>query len=116
VTLVLTQVYLEPTQKKALAAEAKRRGRKPSDLMREAVDAMVLGVNVHELQQLDAATKRAKADLDAIVATLDANARQHRDFMAEFARLRRDAADQAADEAERPAAAKRGPARRRKTP
>jgi hypothetical protein len=112
VTLVLTQVYLEPTQKKALAAEAKRRGRKPSDLMREAVDAMVLGVSVNELQQLDAATKRAKADLDAIVATLDRNAKQHRDFMAEFTRLRREAAD----EAEQPAVAKRGPSRRRKTP
>ncbi len=110
--LVLTQVYLEPTQKKALAAEAKRRGRKPSDLMREAVDAMVLGVSVNELQQLDVATKRAKTDLDAIVATLDDNAKQHRNFMAEFARLRREAAD----EAERPAVAKRGPARRRKSP
>lgn len=90
--LVLTQVYLEPTQKKALAAEAKRRGRKPSDLMREAVEAMAMGVNVQDLEQLDAATLRAKADLDAIVETLDANAKQHRSFMNEIARLRRDGA------------------------
>lgn len=90
-SLVLTQVYLEPEQKKALAAEAKRRGRKPSDLMREAVDAMTMGVSVEELRQLDTATKRAKADLDAIVATLDANAKEHRAFMAEIAKLRRGA-------------------------
>jgi hypothetical protein len=115
VTLVLTQVYLEPTQKKALAAEAKRRGRKASDLMREAIDAMVLGVSVQELEQLDTATKRAKADLDAIVSTLDANAKQHRDFMVEMTRLRREAAG-TAEAAAQPAGTNRGSARRKKTP
>lgn len=88
-TLVLTQVYLEPSQKKALAAEAKRRGRKPSDLMREAVDAMAMGLDLNDLEQLDAATKRAEIDLKEIVATLDTNAKQHRSFMAEIAKLRR---------------------------
>ena len=52
-SLVLTQVYLETQQKKALAAKAKATGRKSSDLMREAVDALLLGVNTSELHQLD---------------------------------------------------------------
>lgn len=86
--LVLTQVYLDAMQKKALAAHAKRSGRKSSDLMREAVDALLLGVNPRELMQLDEATKRAEADIEDMVKTLDANARQHRAFMAELAKLR----------------------------
>ncbi len=87
-SLVLTQVYLDSKQKKALAAKAKKTGRKSSDLVRDAVDALLLGVNTEELKQLDEATRRAEADIKEIVKTLDANARRHKAFMAEIARLR----------------------------
>lgn len=86
--LVLTQVYLEAEQKKALSAKAKEMGRKSSDLLRDAVDAAVLGVNTQELRQLDEATKRAAADLKATVKVLDANTKAHKAFMAEMAKLR----------------------------
>jgi len=86
--LVLTQVYLEAGQKKALAAQAKRSGRKTSDLVREAVDALLLGVNPDELRQLDEATKRAEADINAMLKSLDANAKRHRAFMTEMAKLK----------------------------
>jgi hypothetical protein len=87
-TLALTQVYLETQQKKALAHEAKRRGRKSSDLVREAVDALLLGVNPTELKQLDEATRRAEADIEQMLTDLDADAKAHRRFMAEIAHLR----------------------------
>lgn len=87
-TLVLTQVYLESKQKKDLAAKAKATGRKSSDLLREAVDALLLGVNPDELRQLDEATKRTEKDITEMVKTLDANAKGHRSFMAEIAKLR----------------------------
>jgi hypothetical protein len=86
--LVMTQVYLEAEQKKALAAKAKEVGRKSSDLLRDAVDAAVLGVNMMELRQLDEATKRAALDLKATVKLLDANAKAHKVFMVELAKLR----------------------------
>jgi predicted DNA-binding protein len=86
--LVLTQVYLDSDQKKALTAQAKRTGRNASELVREAVDALLLGVSTEELKQLDAATRQAEADLKAMIKALDANAKQHRSFMAEIARLR----------------------------
>jgi hypothetical protein len=87
-SLVLTQVYLETQQKKALAAKAKATGRKSSDLMREAVDALLLGVNTSELHQLDATTRQAEVDLKAMVKALDANSKSHRSFMAEMTKLR----------------------------
>ena len=84
--LVRTHVYLEARQKKGLAAKARATGRKSSDLVREAVDALLLGVNPAELNQLDEATRRAEGDLKAMVKTLDANARNHKTFMAEIVR------------------------------
>lgn len=90
--LVLTQVYLEPAQKKALQAKAKATGRKASDLIREAIDGLLLGVNPDELRQLDEATKRAEIDLKATVKAFDANAKSHKAFMAEITKLREAAA------------------------
>jgi hypothetical protein len=85
---VLTQVYLEAAQRKALAAKARQTGRKASDLVREAVDALLAGISVEELRQLDEASRRAEADLRHMVRALDTNARRHKAFMAEIARLR----------------------------
>lgn len=87
-TLALTQVYLETTQKKELAAKAKASGRTSSELLREAVDALLLGVNPDELRQLDEASRRAEIDLKAMVKSLDANTKGHKAFMAEIAILR----------------------------
>jgi predicted DNA-binding protein len=89
---VLTHIYLEPDQAEALNAVAKATGRKSSDLVREAVDGLLLGVSQTELAQLDEATKRAAVDIKAMVKALDANARSHKAFMAEMARLRAAAA------------------------
>jgi len=90
--LVLTQVYLEANQKKALAAKAKTSGRKSSDLLRDAVDALLLGVNPQELKQLDDATKQTEADIEEMLHALEANAKDHKAFMAHIGRLRKAAA------------------------
>ena len=90
--LVLTQVYLEANQKKALAAKAKTSGRKSSDLLRDAVDALLLGVNPQELKQLDDATKQTEADIEEMLHALEANAKEHKAFMAHIGRLRKAAA------------------------
>ncbi len=90
--MVLTQVYLESGQKKALAAKAKATGRKSSDLVREAVDALLLGINTDELRQLDEATRRAEIDIREMVSTLEHSGQAHREFMAEMAVLRAGAA------------------------
>lgn len=90
--MVLTQVYLDAPQKMALTAQAKRAGRSVSDLMREAVDAAILGVTTEDIKILDAGTKKAKADIDAMLLDLQQNAKEHADFMAEIVRLRQEAA------------------------
>jgi len=86
--LVLTQVYLESKQKKDLAAQAKASGRKSSDLVREAVDALLSGVNPQDLHHLDLASRRAQEDIQAMLQVLDANAKEHQAFMTEMAKLR----------------------------
>jgi hypothetical protein len=90
--MVMTQVYLEASQKKALAIHAKQSGRKPAELMRDALDALLLGVNTAELHQLDEATKRAEVDLKSMVKSLDTNAKQHSVFMTELNKLRKSSA------------------------
>jgi hypothetical protein len=87
-SMILTQVYLEPEQKKALTQKARKTGRKASDLVREAVDGLLLGVNPDELRQLDEATRRAEKDLLAMVECLDANALEHRAFVTAMRKLR----------------------------
>lgn len=86
--MVLTQVYLDALQKKALAAQAKSAGRSVSDLMREAVDAAILGVTAGDIKMLDAGTIKAKADIDAMLADLKQNSQEHEAFMREIQRLR----------------------------
>ena len=87
--MVLTQVYLDAPQKKALAAQAKRAGRSVSDLMREAVDAAILGVTSEDIKMLDEGTKKAKTDIDAMLVDLRQNTKEHQNFMREIKRLRR---------------------------
>jgi hypothetical protein len=80
-TLVLTQVYLERSQKKALTERSSKTGRSVSELMRDGADAIVAGINIDDLKILDEGTKRAKADIDAIVTALNKNTKEHRAFM-----------------------------------
>ena len=88
-SMVLTQVYLDAPQKKALTAQAKRAGRSVSDLMRDAVDAAILGVTPADLKLLDEGTKKAQADIAAMLGDLKANAKEHGNFMKQIARIRK---------------------------
>jgi hypothetical protein len=86
--LALTQVYLEPTQKKALAERAKKVGRKPSEAIRDAIDAYVAGVTVDDLKLLDVATKKAEKDLKEMVSLLDAGQKRADKFFAEIEKIK----------------------------
>ena len=87
--MVLTQTYLDPAQKKALASKARKSGRKVSDLIREGVDTALLGVTVADLALLDAATLKAQDEVRAMVGALRENSVEHSSFMAQIEQLRR---------------------------
>jgi hypothetical protein len=90
--LALTQIYLEPTQKKALAERARQLGRKPSEAFRDAVDAYVAGVTVDDLKLLDEASKHAQRDITEMIKVLDAGARRAGKFFAEIEKIKKKAA------------------------
>ena len=89
---VLTQVYLEPSQKQALTSQAKKSGRKVSEIMRDAVDAAIAGVTLEEIQTLDMGTQRAQSDINAVLADLKCNSVEHTAFMREILKLQKSAA------------------------
>jgi hypothetical protein len=91
-TMQLTQVYLEPVQKKALSAQAKKSGKKVSELVRDAIDAALVGITLDELKTLDEGTKRAQSELKAMVSELKANSDEHAKFTKEMAKLEKLAA------------------------
>lgn len=91
-TMVLTQVYLEPIQKKALSGQAKKTGRSVSDLMRDAVDAALAGVTTDELKTLDQGTRKAQEDIQSMLTELKANTGEHNDFLRQMAKLQKAAA------------------------
>ena len=95
-TMVLTQVYLEPQQKKALTIEAKKTGRKISELMRDAVDAAIAGITLEDLKTLDEGTKRVHQHITSMREDLQANNNEHTAFMREMAKLQKQAAKAAA--------------------
>jgi hypothetical protein len=86
--LTLTQVYLDPVQKKSLAAHAKEIGRKPSEAIRDAIDAYVAGVTVDDLKLLDIATKKAEKDLKEMVILLDAGQKRATKFFADIEKIK----------------------------
>lgn len=86
--LTLTQIYLEPEQKKSLAARAKEIGRKPSEAIRDAIDAYVAGVTIDDLRLLDVATQRAEKDLKEMVKVLDAGQKRAKVFFAEIEKIK----------------------------
>jgi hypothetical protein len=91
-SMVLTQVYLEPAQKVALSSQAKKSGKKVSEIMRDAVDAAIVGVTLEDIKMLDEGTKRAQSDLTAMLADLKDNAKEHTAFMRQIAKLQKEAA------------------------
>ena len=91
-SMILTQVYLEPSQKQALVSQAKKSGRKVSEIMRDAVDAAIAGVTLEEIQTLDMGTQRAQGYISAMLADLKVNATEHTAFMREIAKLQKAAA------------------------
>jgi hypothetical protein len=81
---VLTNLYLEPAQRSFLEKQAKANGTNLSSEARSAIDLYKAGVTLSDLELLDLATRRAKDDLDAINATLDAGLRRAATFFAQI--------------------------------
>ncbi|MBI5752949.1 MAG: hypothetical protein HZA59_12540 [Hydrogenophilales bacterium] len=86
--LVLTNVYLEDTQKKALAKKAKADGTNISAEMRRAVDVYLAGMNEDDLRLLDEATKQAKVEIDEMNQILDNGLKRANKFFAEIEALK----------------------------
>jgi len=87
-TFSLTQVYLEPAQKKALQQRAKAHGTKVAEEIRAAVTAYLQGVTPEELELLDSATREAEKHLKDMAEQLVAVNRKAQTVFDEMARLR----------------------------
>ena len=88
-SLILTSIYLEPRQRKALQARAKRNRTSLSVEARKAIEAYAAGLSVEELRLLDEATRKAKRDIDEMSAVLDAGVARSKRFFAAIERIRR---------------------------
>lgn len=86
-----TMVYLTPEQRSGLAKRAQQRKTKVAAEIRSAVDAYLTGATPQELELLDAATRRAKAEIDAMLKTADAILESHAAFLREMRKLRKEA-------------------------
>ena len=86
-----TMVYLTAEQKEGLARRARERKTKVAAEIRSAVDAYLTGVTQQELELLDAATRRAKEDIDAMLKDTAQILADHKRFMKEMAKLRKEA-------------------------
>jgi hypothetical protein len=86
-----TMVYLTQEQKTGLARRAQQRKTKVAAEIRSAVDAYLAGVSPQDLELLDAATRRAKEEIDAMLKTADAILASHAAFLREMRKLRREA-------------------------
>ncbi|MEW6689649.1 MAG: hypothetical protein AB1452_11225, partial [Pseudomonadota bacterium] len=82
---------LTQEQKTGLARRAKQRRTKVAVEIRAAIDAYLAGVTPQELELLDAATRRAQADIDDMVRTAEEIVRSHTRFVREMDRLHREA-------------------------
>jgi hypothetical protein len=76
---VLTNLYLEPGQRKFLEKQAKTNGTNLSSEARAAIDLYKAGVSLGDLELLD---------LDAINATLDGGQRRAELFFAQIASIK----------------------------
>jgi len=69
--LELTQIYLEPDQKKRLQARAKANGTKVAEEVRAAVDVYLAGLSPEELRLLDEGSRKAGRHLAEMARELD---------------------------------------------
>ena len=83
-----TMVYLTPEQKEGLARRARERKSKVAAEIRSAIDAYLAGVTPQEIELLDAATRRAKEDIDAMLKTTEQMLADHKRFLREMQKLR----------------------------
>lgn len=86
--LVLTNLYLGSSQKKFLEKRAKENKTNLSVETRRAIDAYEAGMNVDDLLLIDAATKQAAVEIEAMNETLDNSLKRAEVFFAEIARLK----------------------------
>ena len=91
-SLILTNIYLEPAQRKALQARAKRNRTSLSVEARKAIEAYNAGISVDELRLLDEATRKASRDIDEMIAVLDAGAARSKRFFSAIEKIRRESA------------------------
>ena len=84
-----TMVYLTSEQKSGLAKRAQQRKTKVAAEIRSAVDAYLAGVTPQELELLDAATRHAKVEIDAMLKTADEMLGSHQVFLREMRKLRK---------------------------
>lgn len=85
-----TMVYLTSEQKTGLAKRAQQRKTKVAAEIRSAVDAYLAGVTPQDLEMLDAATRRAKDEIDATLKVADLILASHAVFLREMRKLRKE--------------------------
>lgn len=85
-----TMVYLTQEQKTGLAKRAQERKTKVAAEIRSAVDAYLAGVTPQELEMLDAATRRAKQEIDGMLKIADEILASHAAFLREMRKLRKE--------------------------
>jgi len=84
-----TMVYLTSEQKTGLAKRAQQRKTKVAAEIRSAVDAYLAGVTPQELELLDAATRHAKTEIDAMLKSADEMLASHQVFLRDMRKLRK---------------------------
>ncbi len=89
-SLILTNIYLEPAQRKALQARAKRNRTSLSVEARKAIEAYNAGISVDELRLLDEATRKASQEFDEMIAVLDAGAARSKRFFSAIEKIKRE--------------------------
>jgi hypothetical protein len=87
-SMVLSQVYLEPSFKRSVSAHAKKQNRTVSDLAREGLELTLMGMSKDDMKMLDAATKQMEKETKKTGKLLDQSAKEHKAFIAEIARIR----------------------------
>ncbi|MSQ58755.1 MAG: hypothetical protein EXR36_03690 [Betaproteobacteria bacterium] len=91
--LVLTNIYLEPSQKKFLEKRAKQNDSNVSVEARNAIDLYKLGISAEDLDMLDKATAQAKNDIDGMIEILDLGARRAEAFFKKIDAIKRSNAE-----------------------
>jgi len=81
-------VHLEPKQKKALKAHAKKKGSSLSAEVRQAIDVHLNSVTAAEMEALDVLSRQAEVDLQHMNNSLDAAIAKLDSTFDEIARIR----------------------------